>query len=189
MSLADKLRLAHKEPTWRKRPEVLLCVQIPKPLHGVNPRTVLGAKWWKETREKAFISTEYHCLACGVAKYAARGHQWLEGHEVYRVDYLKGTSTYLETVALCHFCHNFIHCGRMQAMVDQGKMVLRKQLDILEHGSGVLGAAGLEPKIPYPGPFAPWAKWRLVVGRKKYKPKYKSLEDLERYYLDEDNLS
>lgn len=183
MGLADILKQNCKPYRWKRRPEVLLCPSIPQPLHEVNPRTILGSKWWNETREAAYKTTDYHCLACGVPKYAARGRQWLEGHELYTIDWLRGTSIYIETVPLCHFCHNFVHQGRMDAMVRLGKMVLRKKLDVLEHGAEVLHAAGLPAvREPYSGPFAPWASWRLVIGKRKFKPKFKSLKEWEKYH-------
>src|SRR5271165_1557046 len=99
MSLADKLKqsgLIVKPQAWKLRPEVLLCDNIPKPLYGVNPRSILGSKWWDETRQAAYRSTEFHCIACGTPKHlTARG--WLEGHEIYEVSYDKGRAKYLET--------------------------------------------------------------------------------------------
>jgi len=173
-------RVRVKALSWEQRPEVLLSGNIPQPLHGVNPRSILGSKWWNETRKAAYKSTFYHCVACGVAKGDARFRQWLEGHELYEVDYLKGHMYYVETVPLCHCCHNYIHSGRLQSLLDKGEISHQKYVAIIQHGDSVLAQAGLSRLPPYPGPFALWKDWRLVLFGKKYKPLYKSLEEWEK---------
>lgn len=93
MTLADRVKLAlSSEPkvAWARRPEVLLSLQIPKPMHQLAPRTILGQRWWDETRQAAYASTAQHCLACGVHRVAAAYHPWLEGHELYEIDYRAG---------------------------------------------------------------------------------------------------
>jgi len=72
---------------WKLRPEVLLCPNVPKPMHGLAPRVVLGSAWWDETRQRAYRSTNYHCIACGVSRERAKYHQWMEGHELYSINY------------------------------------------------------------------------------------------------------
>ena len=180
MSLADRLRekMSKVKPKrWKVKPELLLLPQIPKPLHGVAPRIILGSVWWNQTRQEAYRSTNYQCEACGVPKLSAAYHQWLEGHEVYRTDYVKGRLYYVRTVPLCHFCHNYIHVGRLQWLLDTGKIHHAKFVSIIQHGDQVLASAGLRRPPVYNGVIAPWSKWRLVLNRKHYKPLYPTYED------------
>lgn len=172
---------------WSLRPEVLLSVNIPKPMHGTAPRAVLGQSWWDKERKAAYKSTDFHCVACGVAKHKARNRQWLEGHELYEVDYVKGTMKYLETIPLCHFCHNFIHSGRMKALLDSGKLHQAKYAAIVQHGDRVLAAAGLKRLTPYEGSFAGWSSWRLVIGRKKYKGLFKNEAEWVEYHKEKND--
>lgn len=178
MSLQSKLTEGIKDlrplPRGKRRPELLLCANIPKPLHRVNPRTILGKKWWDETRQKAAEETNQHCLACGVHKGRAKGKQWLEGHEIYEIDYVQGRSTYIETVPLCHYCHNFIHDGRLQALLDKGEITHNFYAAVLQHGERVMEEVGLSFAQPYEGPFAPWGDWRLVIDGEEYPPKFKN---------------
>ncbi len=163
------------------RPEILLHPNIPKPLHGLAPRTIMGEAWWDAERQKAYAKLDYHCWVCGTHKSEAKFHNWLEAHEFYEIDYAKGSMVFKETVALCHACHNFIHSGRMIAMVDQGTMTRRKQQEILAHGEAILKKHRLHtPSAPLT--CAKWGAWRLVLDGKKYKGNFKTFEDWMKAY-------
>ncbi len=171
------------EVEWSLRPEVLLLPQIPKPLHGLAPRVILGNTWWNKIRQEAYRSTNYHCVSCGVHKTATKGPRWLEAHEVYKTDYELLRLYFLEAVPLCHFCHNFIHCGRLQALLDQGKITQQKFVSVIQHGERVLARAGLIKSKPYEGSFVEnWSKWRLVLGRKMYRPLWKSEQEWLKHF-------
>lgn len=165
-------RNAQRKSGWCERPNILLCPNIPAPLHGVAPRVVLGNKWWGQTRKAAYASTSYHCVACGVYKYNARFRKHLEAHEVYTVDYLLGRMYYQETVPLCHSCHNYIHSGRLATLLEKGKISHSKFSAIIRHGDDVLRRANLQPPNQYNGPVANWSNWRLVIDNKEYPPKF-----------------
>ena len=178
MSLSDRLKeqAAKPRPQWRRRPEVLLHPNIPKPMHGLAPRVILGRVWWDRVRQIAYASTDYHCAACGVHKNDAKEHQWLEGHELYDINYAKGRMTYVETVPLCHWCHNFIHDGRLRMLYETGDITLAKYESIMKHGAAILRAAKLKQPEP-PKKIAPWESWRLVIDGREYEPKYKSQDN------------
>jgi hypothetical protein len=166
-----------KPVTFTPRPAILLSANTVKPMHGVVPRVILGKAWWDLTRQNAYKSTGFHCIACGVSKYQAEEHQWLEGHEVYKIEYAKGRQTYLETVPLCHYCHSFIHCGRMEALMHQGYFPPEKFDRVMAHGNKVLRGAGVVRPRPYTGSVARWSKWRLVLFGKFYPPLYRTEQD------------
>lgn len=166
---------------WGRQPSILVSGNIPKPMHGMAPRVVLGAKWWNKTRKLAYRSTNFHCQACAVYKLDAP-LRWLEGHELYSFDYLLGRMTYVRTVPLCHYCHNYVHSGRLQALLDQGKIPQSKYAAIIQHGDRVLAAARLRKPEPYSGPFADWGDWRLIVYGREYAGKFKSIEDWVAYH-------
>lgn len=188
MTLSNGLKKVKRlERSWERTPEILLCPNIPKPMHGVAPRVILGQKWWNATRKKAYASTSYHCLACGVHKTDARGPKWLEGHELYDVDYARGRLTYLRTVPLCNYCHNYVHDGRMVALVEKSEMRKSKYVSVVQHGDAVLSAARLSRPsrqdrenaiidLLLNNELAAWGDWRLVLDGKEYKPKFKSEE-------------
>ena len=160
-----------------KRPELLLCPNIPKPMHGMAPRVVLGQEWWDKERVLAYQKAQYKCEACGVEAARAKKYPRLEGHELYDIDYQKGKMVYRETVALCHYCHNYIHDGRMRMLVASGEMAEDEYLEIQAHGDSILETARLSI-VPLQLPhMCPWSKWRLVIEGKEYPPLYKSEQE------------
>lgn len=129
---------------WQK-PKILLHPNIPQPLHGLNPRTLLGEAWWDKQRQAAYAKHDQCCWACGTHKSRAYFKHWLEGHENYVIDYEKGTMEITEITALCHACHNFIHSGRIVKVVGTNLMSWEKAWSIMYHGFKVLKDAGLHP--------------------------------------------
>lgn len=189
-SLAAKLSDVGKQafalaylPKADRQPQLLLAPNIPKPLHEVAPRNVLGINWWNRERRACYVSTAFRCLACGVPKYCASYHQWLEAHETYSINYQLGRAVYTGAKPLCHLCHNSIHDGRLQALLDQGKIHHAKYVAVIQHRDKVLAEAGLyKPSLEERAKqlagtrMAPWGEWRLVVNGVEYPPKYKSYQ-------------
>lgn len=188
--------LSETDTKLELHPEILMHPNIPKPLHEVNPRNIMGQAAWDIIRKKAYASTSYHCIACGVHQSNALGHQWLEAHEFYDIDYQAGTVTIKEIVPLCHYCHNFIHSGRLSMIVGKEK-TQDEVFAIIDHGFKVLSENNLSAfyftihlahelgvdtrgvvasEAPH-GETPPWEEWRLIWAGKEYPPKYKSYEE------------
>lgn len=172
----------YKVVPWTPRPEVLLCPQIPKPMHGVSPRVVMGQPWWDSIRKAAYRSTDYHCIACRVEQAKAKELPLLEGHELYEIDYPRGRMIYRETVPLCHYCHNYIHKGRLEVLMIE-KTIPRQKFDaVMAHGEQVILEARLTIPRPYQGPCAWWGDWRMVLNGQLYEPVYKTESDWIRQF-------
>lgn len=181
------------------KPEILTHPNLPKPMHGLNPRTLLGQTWWDKTRLEAQKRTNYICIVCGVHKTKAIKHQWLEGHEYWEIDYKKGKCKVISIEPLCHYCHNFIHSGRLTEIVG-GEKSKREVKEILEHGFKILSdnklkcfpvtlelakKLGVKTNVKsYKAPESKieWIDWRLVLNGKEYEPVHKSYEDWKKYY-------
>ncbi len=161
-------------------PSILLHQQIPKPLHLLNPRSIFGQRWWDINRQRAYARQGYRCHACGVAKGEAEYHRWLEAHEFYDINYETGCVTFVELVALCHACHNFIHSGRLQKLLDKGEISQQKYDDILDRGYVILEAAELVKEAPVSA--CDWSDWHLVIDGKNYGQKFHSFEEWEKHF-------
>ena len=193
-------------------PQILLHPNIPKPLHGLNPRSIMGQGWWDVERQKAYASTDFHCLACGVEKRRALIYHWLEAHEYYKFDYSNGVIEIQRIIPLCHACHNYIHNGKL--LKDLTKMHISPEVFwlIVGHGTNVLGRANLPNnpfmlnvlhtvkelgyhfptwaerllssplEFPEGGEDIAWEDWRLSFNGKLYGPIHASFQAWKEFY-------
>lgn len=91
---------------------------IPRPLHGVNPRTILGASTWNHMRKGCYYRANDTCQICG---YHPENLRRRHGHEVYDIDYAHGTATFKGVFCLCSLCHlGCIHTGRALTLWKKG---------------------------------------------------------------------
>lgn len=187
---------------------ILQQPNIPKPLHGIAPRTIYGDGWWNVVRQIAYRSKDFTCHACGVKKQNAKYHQWLEAHEMYDFNY--PVITFSGLVALCHCCHNFIHSGRLYALYQKGEVSWEKFEDILARGFWVLKKENLKPwygtaylwmkhqgyseqdalenlkehGIELPSGEDPysWNEYEMEIFGQRYKSKFKGIEEWYAFY-------
>lgn len=175
-------------------PEILCQPPIVKPLHWVNPRTVKGRKRRDIERKKAYASTGDHCVACGVHKTKARGRKVMEAHEDYEIDFDKHQYKLKRIVPLCHYCHNFIHLGRLVSMMRKGQVKPEKVEAVYEHGEKILSENNLSrgeymlklvdgDELKYfPEENGTRSKRHLLIeGEKHYSP-HKTYEDWANFY-------
>lgn len=188
-------------------PSILTQQNLPKPVHGLNPRTIKGSDWWDKKRKEAYESNEFHCIACGVHKSQADYHQWLEAHESYDINYETGKIKLIEIIPLCHCCHNFIHSGRLEMMYRSGDLARDKFLFVLYRGFKILKSNGLKPFYGTALAFyehvnksksvlnkvemlayeqrrdsASWDKWHIEIDGKKYFSKFKNEKEWSEFY-------
>jgi len=179
----DALKKASEKP-WKPSAKLLLHPPLPPPLHGTNPRTILGQKWWDVERRKAYAKHGYRCWACGVNKEEQIGRQVLDAHEDYVFNYECHRITLREIVALCVTCHAFIHCNRMNSLYDKGVINEEECCEILRHGYRTLLNQGMEPnRLPHPAYYkGDWDKWHLVLEGKEYYSKFRDEEEWAEFY-------
>ena len=155
----------------KPEPEILLCPNIPKPLHGLNPRTLLGQKWWDVTRRRAYAERDHSCWACGAINTR------LEAHELYDYDFLKFSAVLCRVTALCTLCHNFIHSGRLEHLYSKGEVSREFYGEVHSHGTTQLIKADLmdekkrvnaEIVRQIGDETKNWDKWHLVIENRKF---------------------
>ena len=180
--MATKLWNENKNIVKKLKPEILGQAHVPKPLHGINPRTIMGDAKWQKLRQLVVTNTPY-CKACGKENVP------LDVHEDYIIDYVNASLTINEYIPLCKQCHMFIHTGFLQTMVakkQQGFSVKFAQ-DVLKHGLKICEDNNIKVfpftlklakllKVPTgkvqaqktPVTYKTWEDWRLLFGTKTY---------------------
>ena len=144
---SDMAKEAQEE--WRVDPSLLLHPNLPKPLHGLAPRTILGKTWWDKTRRKCYKDAGYRCESCGIqaawnidrnifdfSPYY-NGLLKLHAHEDYHIDYDKKEAVLNKIVCLCPTCHNYIHSGRTQALYGNGILDEEDCWEIMTNGDSI----------------------------------------------------
>lgn len=117
---------------------------IPKPLHGVNPRTLLGSSNWNKMRRACYAAADDTCEICG---YKPENLRQRHGHEVYIIDYEKGTVTFQRVFCICALCHlGCIHTGRAITLFKQGNPLYPKEflLEGAEHSFTIISSFNRE---------------------------------------------
>ena len=176
------------------RPDLLCQPNIIKPLHGLNPRTILGQKRWDFQRYKAYAKNNDCCMSCGIHKSKAKYHKRMEAHEVYLVDFETHTYRLVEIVPLCHSCHNYIHDWRLSILARKGEISMKRYNAIMRHGDTILKENGLQRgsvmyqmcKWDYTlwEPENNWTRadrWLMIEGIKYY-TKFKTYMDWCNFY-------
>jgi len=183
------------------KPEILTHPHIPKPLHGLNPRTILGKDWWDKVRLNAQEINKFKCVACGTHKSELIKYKWLEGHEYWDINYHTGKCEVKSIEPLCHYCHNFIHSGRLSMIIGKEK-TKQEIIDILEHGFKILSEHNLKA-FPFTidlakeigannfkveaynidvNPKIKWSDFKMILEGKEYSSKFKNEEEWSNFY-------
>ena len=105
---------------------------VPKPLHGLPPRVIMGKTTWDHVRKKCYYDAGYKCEICG--EEPPKGQ--LHAHELYSYDYLAGTGKFERCIAICKKDHDFIHSGRLITMLKNNNILYPREyvLSVVEKG-------------------------------------------------------
>lgn len=161
------------------KPSLLGQANIPKPLHGINPRTIMGTAAWAKHRQ-IIVQNNPYCAACGVENCR------LDLHEDYEIDYSNCIMKIRSYVPLCKRCHSFIHSGLLRVWVSEKTVSVQDARGILQHGIAICaqhriqifaGTALLasELRVPLgsvrswtPKSRSDWGSWKLLYDGKEY---------------------
>lgn len=98
---------------------------IPKPCHLLNPRNLLGSSTWDRMRKFCYAQADNTCEICGDKPENLRHRH---GHEVYKIDYKKGTVEFVRVFCVCALDHlACIHTGRAITLFKEGNPLYPKE--------------------------------------------------------------
>ena len=115
---------------------------VPRPLHGLPPRKIMGQTEWDKMRKRCYYNAGYKCEVCGCEPPKGQLH----AHELYTVDWKEGTSTFNRCIAICKQDHDFIHSGRLVTLHKSGNPLYSKEyvLGVVEKGFKLIYDANKE---------------------------------------------
>lgn len=105
---------------------------VPRPLHGLPPRKIMGQANWDRMRKRCYYDAGYKCEICKCEPPKGQLH----AHELYSYDWLEGTGKFERCIAICKQDHDFIHSGRLITMLKNGNPLYPKSyvLGVVEKG-------------------------------------------------------
>lgn len=106
---------------------LLTMPNVPRPLHALNPRSLMGKEEWDKQRAECYEKANGKCEICG---YQC---EKLQAHELYSYNYESCAGVYKRLIALCDKCHRSIHSGRLVTMTKEGNVPVYYFFQIVEH--------------------------------------------------------
>lgn len=105
---------------------ILSMPNVPAPMFGCAPRTVLGAKTWERMRKQCYADAEYKCEVCG---YDVSAPYEKQAHELYELDYENRKMIFKRVVCLCrrHHINPGVHTGRALTMFKNHNVLMPKE--------------------------------------------------------------
>lgn len=119
---------------------ILTMPNVPRPLHSLAPRTILGNSAWNQIRRECYERANDTCEVCGCKPDDMKARQ---AHELYHIDYVKGESKFVRTICLCKTCHLLcIHTGRALTLWSKGSPLIstKNLLDGAEHAFAIISS-------------------------------------------------
>ena len=149
--------------------EILTHTVLPKSIHGISPRKIMGDSEWNKIKKEKQKIADHHCMCCEEYVPHIPGN-YLECHEIYNINTEKKEFELQDIVCICKRCHEFIHLGRLQMLLKEGRISQEYYNDICNRGENLLKSNGLKRNnLPLNEINNP--DWVLVYKNKKYKNK------------------
>ena len=119
---------------------IIAMPNVPTPLHGCAPRTLLGQSTWEHLRKRCYFDANYKSQISGEDLDGSIPSKRCNAHELYSYDYTKGTAYFERAVCISPLEHNFIHSGRMLTMYKKGNPLMPKSylLKAVENGFSII---------------------------------------------------
>lgn len=126
--------------------KILAQSPLPKVIHGINPRNIMGDKAWNKIKKEKQTVANHHCMICNEYVPHIPGN-YLECHEVYDVDISNHIYELVDIVCICRKCHEYIHFGRLQMLLKEGKITYEYYQEIMDRGDNILSQYNLKKEI------------------------------------------
>ena len=104
---------------------------VPKPLHAINPRIIMGQDKWDNLRMQCYLDSKYKCEICD----RKLDDKNIQLHELYSYNHTNGVAKFERYISVCKLCHNGIHSGRAASLFRNHNPIFTKKymLEIAEN--------------------------------------------------------
>jgi len=174
-----KLNKRSKRPNFLI-PEILLQ-ELPKPLHGITPRFIMGGKMWNKKKNAAALKNNYCCWVCGVNVNDTEPKR-LEGAPVFFVVEETKRVIFRDVAALCKKCNSFLNLSILWKMEKRG--LCKKELieQIILHGDNFVDVVKKIENINVMFAVNDFKNWRYFFDGIEYYSRFDSLEEYNAFF-------
>lgn len=130
-----KLNKVTKRPMF-VRPDILLQ-ELPKPLHTITPRFIMGGHKWNKAKRQAAANNNYCCWCCGVNINDTTPSR-LEGAPIIHIDYEFKIVYFRGVAAVCYNCNSFINLSGVKLSEEKGLRPVGFSQAIIQHGAALV---------------------------------------------------
>lgn len=167
--------------TLSSKPVVLISPGIPRPLHALNPRTIMQPwnGWWNARRQEVFERVDFRCQGCGVERKLEDYTTHLDCHEDFLIRHDVGRAIYQGDWSLCKLCHDHVHLGRLKSAAIHGRQgkSWSYAAHVMEHGQRLIEEYDLQPTAKL---YNDYADIYSAIGNNLKKHEYRNMaEDLD----------
>jgi hypothetical protein len=173
-----KFKTPTKHPSFSK-PELLLQ-ELPKPLHTITPRFILGNSEWKRLKQKASLDNNYCCWCCGV-NVNDTTPQRLEGAPIFHVEYEYKMVYFRGVAAVCYMCNQFLNLRKViDSAVKHNNTETLFQIRL--HGDALVNVVDKLINIFNASQINDFQNWRYNFNGVEYFSPFKNVDEYNAFF-------
>lgn len=174
-----KLNKVTKRPMF-VRPEILLQ-ELPKPLHTITPRFIMGGDKWSKAKRQAAASNNYCCWCCGVNINDTTPNR-LEGSPIIHTEFEWKIVYFRGVAAVCYKCNSFINLSSVRITEQKGLRESGFSQTIIHHGAALVNVLQKIENINNAYAINDFKNWRYNFDGVEYSSRFDSNDDYNAFF-------
>ena len=113
-------------------------------VHEVEPREIMRGRDWNRLKKAAQERADHHCEICGrYVSHSKADHDWINAHKAYEIDKENHLYKLVGVYGICRQCHDFIHLGRLNALLQAGHATNEYYDDVIDRAEHLLSLVNM----------------------------------------------